>query len=76
MDQTGMIITGMPFEFNLSSRAMGGGSVMVCACFDFFGKSKIIVIDGSISSLKYKKILEDHMLPLFRSTASQYSLFQ
>ena len=51
---------------------------MVWACFDFFGKSKIIVIDGSINSLKYQKILENHMLPLFRSRAraSQYSLFQ
>ena len=49
---------------------------MVWACFDFFGKSKIIVIDGSISSLKYQKILEDHMLHLFRSRASQYSVFQ
>jgi len=42
---------------------------MVWACFDFFGKSKIIVIDGSINSLKYQKILENHMLPLFRSRA-------
>ena len=49
---------------------------MVWACFDFFGKSKIIVVDGSINSLKYQKILENHMLPLFRSRDSQYSLFQ
>ena len=76
MGQMGMTITGMPFEFSLSRRALGGGSVIVWACLDFFGRSKIIVIDGSITSLKYQKILKDHMLPLFRFRAGQYFIFK
>jgi len=47
----------------LSRRAMGGGRVMIWACFDFFGASEIILIEGSIDSGKYQSVLASHLLP-------------
>lgn len=60
----------------LLSRTFGGGSVMVWACFDHFGQSEIVFIDGSIDSARYQDALSEHLLPFLASRNNESSLFQ
>jgi len=60
----------------LSRRAMGGGGVMIWACFDFFGASEIILIEGSIDSGKYQSVLASHLLPFIASRNNPDTVFQ
>jgi len=60
----------------LSRRAMGGGRVMIWACFDFFEASEITFIEGSIDSGKYQNVLASHLLPFIASRNNPDAVFQ
>jgi hypothetical protein len=49
-------------EVIYSRRAMGGPSVMIWACFNYHGKSKLAFIDGTVIRMKYQEILRDNLL--------------
>lgn len=49
---------------------------MIWACFNFFGKSKISFIDGSIDSIKYQEVLSTTLLPFIEEQNLQTVIFQ
>jgi hypothetical protein len=57
-------------------RAMGGPSVMIWACFNYHGKSKLAFIDGTVNSTKYQKILRENLLPFTTEQNIPDVLFQ
>ncbi|KAI5148067.1 hypothetical protein ENBRE01_0081 [Enteropsectra breve] len=60
----------------LAHRAFGGGSIMVWACFDFFGKSELAFLEGGIDGIKYQSVLNNHLLPFLALRDNGLSLFQ
>lgn len=47
----------------MSRRVHGGGGIMVWTGFSWNGKTKLVIIEGSIKSTEYISILESHLLP-------------
>lgn len=40
-----------------------GGSRMIWGCFSYHGVGRLALINGTVNAEKYKKILEDNLLP-------------
>lgn len=59
-----------------STRAQGGGSVMIWASFEWGGKSSICFIDGRMNSNGYGEVLKKHLLNIADSLGGSDWVFQ
>jgi hypothetical protein len=57
-------------------RTIGGISIMIWTCFNYYGKSKLAFIDKTVDSLKYQDILRDNLLPFIIAQNIPDVLFQ
>lgn len=57
-------------------RAHGGGSVMIWACFGYFGIGNLAVIDGRLNAVGYCELLEKYLLPSGERCAGENYVFQ
>lgn len=63
-------------EVVYSRRPMGGPSIMIWACFNYWGKSKLAFINGTVNSEKYQEILQNFLLPFIYEQNRPNVIFQ
>ena len=49
---------------NFSKRRMGGRSLMVWGAISARGKSKLVMVDGTLDAVQYTEIMEDALMPM------------
>ncbi|KAI5151498.1 hypothetical protein ENBRE01_2177 [Enteropsectra breve] len=49
---------------------------MVWACFDYFGKPKLVFLERGIDSGKYQTVFKEHLLPFLSQRDNGQALFQ
>ena len=63
-------------ELVFSKRHTGGGSLMIWACFNFYGKSNIAFISGKQDQFIYQKHLENNLIPFLNEFGGDSPVFQ
>lgn len=63
-------------ELNHSRRHTGGGSLMIWACFNFYGKSSLASVSGKQDQWEYQKHLTNHLLPFMEKYGGSSPIFQ
>ena len=63
-------------ERMFSTRQHGGGSVMICACFFYFGRSSIAFLDGRQDSECYVRTMENYLLPMAHTCHDDTWIYQ
>jgi transposase len=63
-------------ELIFSTRAQGGGSVMIWASFGWLGKSSICFIDGRMNSYGYREVLKNHLIDIGDKMGGTSWIFQ
>ena len=59
-----------------STRAQGGGSIMIWASFGWGGKSSICFVDGRMNSNGYREVLKHHLVDIGSSIGGSDWIFQ
>ena len=59
-----------------STRAQGGGSVMIWASFGWNGKSSICFVDGRMNSKGYREVLQKHLIDIGSCMGGSDWIFQ
>lgn len=63
-------------ELYFSKRHTGGGSLMIWACFNFYGKSSLAIVSGKQNQWEYQQHLTEHLLPFLNDFGGEKSVFQ
>lgn len=63
-------------DIQFSRRHTGGGSLMIWACFNFYGKSKLAVVSGILNQWEYQTHLKDYLLPFIKDFGGVSPVFQ
>lgn len=63
-------------DVHFSKRHTGGGSLMIWACFNYYGKSTLAIISGNLNQYEYQRHLADHLLPFLKDFGGDKPIFQ
>ena len=63
-------------ELNQMRRQQGGGGVMLWGVITSYGKSKFTIVEGTLNSASYLKLLNDEFLPFYKQLRRRNLTFQ